>query len=74
MSENSDLTGNLFVPGPARKAGEVLYIEASMHEAKTNLSRYLRELEEGRARALIIRRYGYPAAVVVPYEKGTLKK
>lgn len=38
----------------------------NIHEAKTQLSRYLQEVEEGKE--VVIGRYGRPVARLVPYQ------
>lgn len=42
--------------------------QVNIHEAKTNLSRIIKELEEGRESAYLIARHGKPVAKLVPYE------
>ncbi|MBO4364874.1 MAG: type II toxin-antitoxin system prevent-host-death family antitoxin [Eggerthellaceae bacterium] len=42
----------------------------NIHEAKTNLSRIIKELEEGRKDAYIIARHGKPVARIVPFDIG----
>ena len=44
-----------------------------MHEAKTELSRFVRELREGREREVIIAINGTPAARLVPYDRAPLR-
>jgi antitoxin (DNA-binding transcriptional repressor) of toxin-antitoxin stability system len=42
------------------------YLECSIHALKTHISRYLRLLEEGRYKAVIVRRYNRPVAFFMP--------
>lgn len=42
--------------------------QVNMHEAKTNLSHMVRELEEGQHAAFLIARHGKPVARLVPYD------
>lgn len=41
------------------------HIYCNMHDFKTNLSRYLRELQSGRYKAVVLQRYGKEVAVLV---------
>jgi hypothetical protein len=49
--------------GPRRR--DLPFIEVNIGEAKANLSRYIRTLEQKRARALVIKRNGERVAVMV---------
>lgn len=46
---------------------QVEYTEASIHEFKNNISRYIRALEAGRHKAVIVKRYDIPVGVFIPY-------
>lgn len=43
------------------------YLECTIHDLKTNISRYLRLLEDGHYRALVVKRYNRPVGMFVPY-------
>lgn len=42
------------------------YIHVTTHDFKTNLSRYLRMLERGDCRAIIVQRHATPVGMLVP--------
>lgn len=45
------------------------YIYATTHEAKSNLAKYIRMLEDGEYEALFIKRYNDVVAFMMPYER-----
>jgi antitoxin (DNA-binding transcriptional repressor) of toxin-antitoxin stability system len=45
------------------------YISANIHNFKTHLSKYIRDLEDNKASAIIINRNGRPATLLIPYKK-----
>ncbi|MCB1533041.1 MAG: hypothetical protein KDJ35_09260 [Alphaproteobacteria bacterium] len=52
--------------GDGRRGEE--YVSASIHQFKNNISRYIRALEDGRHRAVIVRRNDRPVGLFVPYK------
>lgn len=48
---------------------DTAYLECTIHDLKTNISRYLRLLESGQYRGLVIRRYNKPVALMVPFAR-----
>lgn len=48
------------------------YIYATTHEAKSNLAKYIRMLEDGEYEALFIKRYNDVVAFMMPYERRKL--
>lgn len=45
------------------------YIHVSIHDFKTNMSRYLRMLERCECRAIIVQRHSTPVAMLVRIKK-----
>lgn len=45
----------------------------STHDLKTNLSRYIRQLEQGELDVVLVRRYKKPLAILIKY-KGTKRQ
>ena len=43
------------------------HVTVTIHQFKSNIAAYLRALEEGRMRAVMIKRYDRPVAVVTPF-------
>lgn len=44
------------------------YLYATIYEFKSKIAKYIRLLEGGRYRAVILKRYNKPVAFVMPYE------
>ena len=49
------------------------YIHASIHDFKTNISRYLRYLESGAYRGIVVKRHNTPVGMFVPFKTGREK-
>ena len=49
-----------------RHNGEYLF--TTIHDFKSNIAKYIRALENMRYRAIVIRRYNKPVALVTPYQ------
>jgi antitoxin (DNA-binding transcriptional repressor) of toxin-antitoxin stability system len=49
----------------APKRGE--FVSVSIHQFKNNISRYIRALEDGRHKAVIVHRNDRPVGVFIPY-------
>jgi hypothetical protein len=45
------------------------YAQATIHQFKTNLSRYIRGLESGAYRAVIVKRHKKPVAMFISFER-----
>lgn len=46
------------------------YLEATMHQFKTHIAHYLRLMETGLYKAVIVKRSKTPVGVFMPYPKG----
>lgn len=44
------------------------YIHATIHDFKTNISRYLRYLESGAYRGIVVKRHNTPVGMFVPFK------
>ena len=49
------------------------YVSASIHEFKSNISAYIRALEAGRYKAVIVKRYEEPVGLFIPYKAAVEK-
>ncbi len=61
---------NLVTPLKHNKKGNVMddFIYANIHRFKTHISKYIRKLENGEAKAIIVERNGTRVALLIPYE------
>ncbi len=50
------------------------YIYATIHEFKSNISRYIKWLEEERYRAVIVKRYNKPVGIFMTAKRPTEKE
>ena len=50
-----------------RREGE--YLHTTMHDFKTNFSRYLRAIERGEFRGIIVKRYNKKIGAFIPFKK-----